>query len=384
MLSPLLPLGILEKSTFADVPPDFRAAYQSILLAEANASLGKQSKQQNGDKMTPRNPATDLIHARVLGHLLKELFDNKSILGNKPARILVQKIGRLGNDSDEGIYDLGKVYRWILLRCFRCNRRNNLPSPEPLRSFDTLRGTVDDVLETTIDSEGAKKKALLRDGFRCTLSKAYDMKSCKQNNDLFMMAREAPDVGWVPTVCCPIIPDSTIEFFENGEKMSRPVGVLCARAFGLEDLDGTFSQANGIHDLRNVFTISEALYAFFDYLELWLENTKNPEQVNEYTICAHESWLIPKPYQKLIGQVVRFEVSDMVPSERKEEFSESLPDPRLLTLHAICARVMHMSGAENDADDSDICILANDGSDVQALQERLELVAMLSEIVAAR
>ncbi|KAK7041836.1 hypothetical protein VNI00_009125 [Paramarasmius palmivorus] len=183
---------------------------------------------------------------------------------------------------------------------------------------------IDDTFETVIGSEGAKKKALLRDGFRGALSRAYDMMSCERNNDLFNMVKQSLDVGWVPAACCHIVSNSAIGTLdtENGETL------------GLGDLGKTFSQAKGVHDLRDVFTAPETLYPFFDFLKLWLENMKNParESVDEY--------------------------------------------------QATYAQVLHTSAAK-DADDSDISILASKGSDVQTLQKRLESVAMLFMTVAA-
>jgi hypothetical protein len=53
-----------------------------------------------------------------------------------------------------------------------------------------------------------------------------------------------------------------------------------------------------------------------------------------------------------------------------------LPDPRLLALHAVCAKVSHMSGAAEamdrfDREAEDIGVLTEDGASFPLLYERL-------------
>ena len=59
-----------------------------------------------------------------------------------------------------------------------------------------------------------------------------------------------------------------------------------------------------------------------------------------------------------------------------------LPNPQLLNLHAVCARVAHMSGAaeafdELERDAEEICVLAFDGSSAPLLDHRLTPLAAI-------
>ena len=69
--------------------------------------------------------------------------------------------------------------------------------------------------------------------------------------------------------------------------------------------------------------------------------------------------------------------------ERDFNVSAPPPDPKLLALHAVCARVAHMSGAaeafdEFDRDLEDTIVLAEDGSSARLLDHVLTPFAVIT------
>lgn len=103
-------------------------------------------------------------------------------------------------------------------------------------------------------------------------------------------------------------------------------------------------------------------------------------QMNAYTVCVRPGsrifqFALPPQNQ------VTFSVPDDVirECETKGNLTPALPDPDLIALHAVCARVAHMSGAaeyidmlERDAEET--TVLASDGSSAYLLHGLLNFV----------
>jgi len=143
-------------------------------------------------------------------------------------------------------------------------------------------------------------------------------------------------------------------------------------AFGLGGLAHDLLATDGAHDLGNLLSLENGVHADFDRLNLWFESTDEP---NHYTVCVcdpgNEEYL--RKFGNLHADGDRLSVTF---SSRHQ--SLRLPDPRLLALHAACARVAHMSGAaeafdkfECDVEDTRVLAFEFDGSSARLLDHFL-------------
>lgn len=113
-----------------------------------------------------------------------------------------------------------------------------------------------------------------------------------------------------------------------------------------------------VHSLYNVMTMELNIHDKFDRLELWFEETANP---NCYNVRKPETFLLPE---------------DQVTFTTPDPVKLPLPSPRLLALHAACAKVAHLSGAGEYIDrileeTEGICVLAHDGTSSEVLHHAL-------------
>ena len=162
--------------------------------------------------------------------------------------------------------------------------------------------------------------------------------------------------------------------------------------FGLGGLAHDSLATEGVHNLGNLLSFENGVHADFGRLNLWFEGTDevrhsrsswqfqlNVYQPNHYTVCVcdkgNEEYL--RQFGHLHADGDRLSVTF---SSRHQ--SLRLPDPRLLALHAACARVAHMSGAseafdEFERDIEDTRVLALDGSSARLLDHFLTPFAVV-------
>jgi hypothetical protein len=137
----------------------------------------------------------------------------------------------------------------------------------------------------------------------------------------------------------------------------------------------TFSERpGGVDQVWNLLSLEHNIRSKFDHLHLWFESTREVcysetcrsrqltrVQPGRYKVCvlnkANEGYIRhfvgPKPHVDGAPMVVEF----------TSEFEKvPPPDPILLALHAICARVAHMSGAAEFFDQ-----LERDAEEMEAL-----------------
>jgi len=211
----------------------------------------------------------------------------------------------------------------------------------------------------------AKKKALVRDNFRCIVTGRYDGASVAKNHELKeeMYKSRTPTCN---TQCSHIFPQSTNMVIsgsnEDGAKHEYAATVwTILKCFGYEDLPGRLKGA-GVHSLDNIMTLQLDIHSWFDQLQVWFEAVDGKE--NTYNICATEQahlWTC-KPN----------------PIEFKSAYPDlPLPNPTYLRIHAACCRVAHLSGAGEYMDKiledlEDIRVLSKDGSSAHILSFALQ------------
>ncbi|KAG6375726.1 hypothetical protein JVT61DRAFT_2571 [Boletus reticuloceps] len=326
----------------------------------------------------------DIMSARVVGYLLLEFHERSRIFGDTPCATLAKWVTSMpqnqGDSEHDVVYGLGTLVREKFLRLFRTsNAPYQPPSTHPSRrSFETLEDMIKDTLEPTGKYYGsAKKMALARDGFRCMVTGMLNRGSA---DDCQVLADEAEsgDINVVTVEAAHILNESTTqgidpEGISEGtaavNKTYYAAGAMAMlESFGFSDFAETFRKSGGVHRVWNLLSLEHNLHRRFDALGLWFEHTQQP---GRYKICLSDSldegyirrtFKRPKPHVDGAPMVVEFNSLERAPQ----------PDPRLLALHATCARVAHMSGAAEffdkvERDAEEMKVLAFDGSSAPLL-----------------
>ncbi|TFK62455.1 hypothetical protein BDN72DRAFT_777064 [Pluteus cervinus] len=305
---------------------DFNAhcAYKRCLAAEEKlGGLTKDSRCR-------------LICIRLLGYMLREAPTSAG------RQELATEIIRC--QGDESLHELGLIYQGHFIRCFRSIKGHTpKPSHHPSApSFDQAVSFNFAQLQPTPSShEKAKKSALERDGYCCMITRRVDSTS-------FMKGLVLHDGQHMLTTAraAHIFDRSTNEDLDNEEKRLYAASVhTILDRFGRVDTIAELNGAN-VHRLENILTLSPEFHDWFDQLRFWLERDPTPTAVTSAMLVT-------------LGSRITFTTHDST--------THPLPSPRLLELHAACARIAHLSGAGEYADKvlrdmETIGVLANDGS----------------------
>ncbi|KAI6162724.1 hypothetical protein EDD17DRAFT_1574516 [Pisolithus thermaeus] len=298
-----------------------------------------------------------MIYCRILGYL----FHHFPALNIMP---FVREIVTI-NGQRQDLLRLGECYYNFFVRLFKANEGSTpVTSSYPSRrSFDRLADMIENMLQEAPQSpQTAKKRALVRDGFQCAVTKIYDWKSILNNKELEMkVMSEAGRTG--STHCTHIFPESTDANITAGSDEARYATSLWAilDRFGYSALREEFNGSN-INRLENVVTLEPSLHSFFDSLQVWFTETEEP---NRYKLEAtHDIFLVQRPKYATFS----------TPNPQRLP----LPSPTYLAIHAACAKVAHFSGAGEYIRKilrrmEDTRVLAEDGGSAELLH-----MAMLS------
>ncbi|KAJ7221793.1 hypothetical protein B0H12DRAFT_1151687 [Mycena haematopus] len=360
----------LPSLSTVDIDHEGLSVYTLILNAE-EAALKKAPK-------TPGPKYNDnLVGARVLGFLLLDFWRHQShSFGLIPYKRLLAEISScLGLGTDKkvhaAIYELGLFYRNHLLRVFRSDG-GPVPSvsQDPSRpSMELVRERFIEDIKTPSTKPDARKYALLRDGYRCVLTGAYDLESCDNYPEL---GARADSEGAIQTTlqCAHIFSESA----QEGDKDSFPSALAILKMFGLTDSAESLVGGN-VNKPFNTFIMAGHLHYLFDHLKFWLEEV--PGMANTYDVCARD----PKFFNRVMGaprRRVTFAVDPDVEAacKAKNKPVPALPSPSLLSIRAACSRVAHMAGAAEQVDQilrdlEQTPVMAEDGTTADLLTSRL-------------
>ncbi|KAJ8584280.1 hypothetical protein M405DRAFT_747326 [Rhizopogon salebrosus TDB-379] len=316
----------------------------------------------------PSSDPSCLVCARFLGYMILEAPTDHG--RDNISRQIIDCV-----DEDEQV-ELMKFCIGHLVR-FRTRVENHTSSPSEYISRPSL--TDEQCMQDSLH-EGpqfhakAKEMALFRDGYRCVLTGICDTTSYIHNEEV----RTACDMRYYaniegarktnirikPTLLAHIFPEATSAWAlgksQGGDKHQYAATVPMQR-YGEgsiqeeEEFDGSM-----VHCMENVMTLSIDAHYLFNKLQLWLEELLTP---HTYRVKA----VFPVRYLG-IPEIVTFTTPDSV--------HLPLPSPRCLYLHAVCARVVQLSGAGpymqtilQDMDDmDDMCALESDGSSADVLE----------------
>lgn len=169
------------------------------------------------------------------------------------------------------------------------------------------------------------------------------------------------------------------------------------------EFKGFYKELNGagIHRLENVMTMGGDLHTLFDRMDIWLEHEvrcrsiraacvytdaflrQGGENSNTYRVCY--------PDGMMKSDLGRYGIPDTITFSTPDADTLPVPAPRYLQLHAVCARVAHLSGAAeyvldvlDRVESGDTVVLAEDGSDAHVLDTLLAAADIHSAGTQAR
>ncbi|KIK70280.1 hypothetical protein GYMLUDRAFT_236686 [Collybiopsis luxurians FD-317 M1] len=374
-------LPLADSSATQGFNETYISCYNLILEAERNAL---DTYASTGEELAKQ----DIISARVTGGFLIHLYSKRRILGDQPANAVVSQVLSGSSPPQTVIYFVGKMLRDRLIYAFRSETTPAVPrSAHPSRpSFIRLEDMLAQSMEASgNDYQTSRKKALARDGYQCMLTGNFDTNSCLRNAELETFVENSGG-SEAPVQTCHILNKATMQGIgepseldgsETPSTRAHAAGVMATlKQFRLNHLVDELIHEGGVHSLRNLLSLIQPLHEAFDRLDLWFDQTDEDDtyevQVARDRILTAFTHVNRRPH---------FTVNEMLKKPKFRNVRLALPDPGLLALHAVCARVAHMSGAaeyfyelERDAEDT---MVLTEGS-VQLLNNLLSPFTVVS------
>ncbi|KAK6987855.1 hypothetical protein R3P38DRAFT_3099115 [Favolaschia claudopus] len=391
---PPLTEPILPKHLPCEVPR-IVSAYAIALDAEL-AAVEDYVRCQTQPKAVRDVAARHVVTSRVVGFLFSALLNMEHCLGITPIHRIATEVTSASNHTE--IYAVGTRYIDHLICSFRTNTSaTRPPSTHPSRpSMTELEDMLVDAIKTSAaDHSSARTRALARDAFHCMVTNTINAHSFYKHDAIKkLQSQTGAAVRLIQT--CHIFNESVLQNIEvdaefpqepRRQRAAGAMGIL--KMFGLTEVvkrltsfaSADVASASGVHDLSNILSLSTELHSAFDELKLAFEPVSGKQ--NTYDII----FAYPQAALGLFGLKNRITLTNFAdPSKFKEPagglLELPLPSSELLALHAVCARVAHMSGAAQALDDldrdlEDTQVLAKDGGSANLLH------MMLSPLVSA-
>ncbi|KAL0567561.1 hypothetical protein V5O48_014431 [Marasmius crinis-equi] len=329
--------------------PSISRAYQECRRIE-------QTLQDQYHEQTSIVDLKRLINIRILGYLIREGPTDTA------KQNVAQAVLELEREGDtEGMIQLGEYYDKWFMRPFR----NGDTSPDEDLDFgrrdllseeEEILAEGDDYASLSLDERRnatakahprwlrqpknyceAKEAALIRDNWRCVLSKTLDSTSLfrfgNSGSDTLSLLEAERQLRVACTTCYHIIPATT-----------QPATFAVFEQFGYPGL-GTALSGEKIHSLKNVITINRELREFLAQLRVCL--VPIPDEPHTY----HLEYPLEKTNTVPLVERLVFEKTWGVPRKihltRTTDFPElecELPCPELLALHAVSCKLAYLSG----------------------------------------
>jgi len=212
--------------------------------------------------------------------------------------------------------------------------KGRIPTPSNHASRPSFDKVADMMTATMVEAPQshveAKKNALIRDGYRCVVTRKYDTRSVKEIRELKDIVLSDPSLRTEATQCAHIFAESTNSSIEPGSAKRNYAATMWAVMcrFGFEELPAELNGSK-VHRLENVMTLVHGFHVNFDQLMVWFVAT-NEER--KYKLEAVDAYIL-RDYP----EYVTFTTPDPV--------KLPVPSPTYLAIHAACAKVAHFSGA---------------------------------------
>ncbi|KIJ55227.1 hypothetical protein M422DRAFT_23837 [Sphaerobolus stellatus SS14] len=295
-----------------------------------------------------------MIYCRILGYLLIHAPSDEA---HKTVELEIVSC----EEKKDALLELGELYYEHFIRAFRSNKDEIPSNHSSLASFDTIADMTKDLLEEAPQNlSNAKKRALVRDGFRCLITGRVDENYALKNHELLQKVT-CEKLRTAYTQCAHIISEFISSGITEGSDKSQCAATVWAilKRFGYPTLLDELSGSK-VHRLENVITMELNLRQRFHNLRIWFTPT---DHLNQYKLEARYPFLLTG-----YSPLVTFTTSD--------ERNLPVPNPAYLALHASCAKVAHLSGAAEYIDQvlsdmEEAGVLSADGASADVLEHAI-------------
>ncbi|KAK7045362.1 hypothetical protein VNI00_007611 [Paramarasmius palmivorus] len=313
-----------------------------------------------------QNPE-ERLYARIVGYFLINLDRFRRTLGDKPINYISEEINQQVEGQSDKTTKLGSLFLQLILGAHHSWTTPNASPYSTPPSPNEQKDVFADIHESGKDPRILEKQVLVRDGFRCLVNSMVNESYGLRSDSLLASVKAGRDLGMI-TKCCRI-------FCSSGDEDTREITASVLSHFGITDKDSVATTI--FHDIRNALTLTLGCRFYFNELETWFEPTCTK---HEYIIFHASTWRQPSlrahDAVTLNIQDSFFATTTSFTEMMKSNPDQYLPDPKLLVLHATCARVAHMSGVADlllkslpDFDFESWDVLAPDGSDTDRLTD---------------
>ncbi|KAG9308858.1 hypothetical protein JVU11DRAFT_11488 [Chiua virens] len=355
-------------------------AYNAVLQAEAY-SLQSLDEARTLKRAKERSTAVKeaerkLVTIRVAGYLLLEFERQSEFFGFTPSAPLNEWLISPHQSSHSNQHDViienGTLICDNFIRAFRSSIvQYPPPSSHPSRaSFDTLQDMIKDAMEATGDKfTTSRKRVLARDGYRCVVTGIYDESSLAKFNSVAEVLMATLEVAHIFNESTtqginPAVDRDSGDDRKYNKTYHAASAMAILRTFGFSKFASKFEVPGGVHEVWNLLTLGHDVHSLFDHLKMWFEYTDKPHR---YKVCTSHGKYDKYIQHLFAGHDRQVDGAPMFVEFDSDYMQAPPPDPFLLTLHATCARVAHMSGAAEvfdrvDRDMEESKVLALDGS----------------------
>ncbi|KAL0059212.1 hypothetical protein AAF712_014058 [Marasmius tenuissimus] len=306
-------------------------AYEDCLHIEDELTAHQEDRAQN---LVERKR---VVNVRILGYFLRE--------GPTDTAIRYVALGVVECERDvERIVMLGEYYDKWFIRPFR-NAETSFQDSSPLRRFKSEYSSLKEhgeakakLLTHPRDSDEAREAALIRDDWRCVLSRTVDYSSYHEDHEAFPPPPKGEKHMISTTTVHHIVPILT-----------KPQTFAVFASFGYPSLEEELGEER-IHSLKNLMTVETSVQPPLDEQCMWFQPIEGVPNSYRREIRAADRVLPHHLEQWRVPEILEFG------TERPEL---DLPCPRLLALHAAGAKVAQSSGLYDFLEEVDAMVLAS-------------------------
>ncbi|CUA74475.1 hypothetical protein RSOLAG22IIIB_11230 [Rhizoctonia solani] len=243
---------------------------------------------------------------------------NGLFVNTEPARRAYRRILPLEGQEPKWIRILGymlihaprEYYLKFFIKFFQQMTR---PSTESESSHpsqpiaDAIRDNINASITTRpLTHKHAKVNALIRDNFRCAVTRQLELKWRKYRPELQYIFNDVES---------------------DGKRTTASVVLAILQRYG--GIQHTEIIERGINHSSKILTLDDSLHSLFDDLVIWFDPVEGTD--NTYRIGKKSDGIRAR-----LPETITFESTTP---------RLSLPDRRYLALHAACAKIGHLSGA---------------------------------------
>ncbi|RPD53568.1 hypothetical protein L226DRAFT_613839 [Lentinus tigrinus ALCF2SS1-7] len=308
----------------------YTTAYEHCLRLESRPGWNFKSSDPSYNMLQDMSPN---VCARVLGHGLRLSPDDAG------RKALARDVLACHEDQ-ELLAGLAHLYVFGLIRVFY---NPNGPTPAVTPSLTPPEAAAQSNPSSSSSASELHDLLMLRDEYRCVFTGRLDPEEYEKHRSKYSSSTALAVATNVAHIISQSLSDNmygVTQAIQAKFTWAMTAGGMIAHIGGF-DAQRILGDAN-LHSPKNAFILSHDAHAQFNKLDLYLTPVKDvQEQVIPDTYNAEHA------YGEDYLRQIRLELKDKVTFRSCSVDAKVIPapDPKIIALHAACAKIAHMSGA---------------------------------------